>query len=190
MKKLIVLFIAAVMSFAAAAADEVRSVDISKLTNAQKADVLKYAASLEESKGSNLSEKTREEVGKWGELGVGMGRAAVAAAKEVGVAANEFVQTPLGKITMGVVVYKVIGKDIIKFLVGSTVFTIFLTVAVILVFRKKGNVTYDYKPALWGLYNKKYLVSYKPDSDVMGYSFLGAAACAIIALVVGLNIIF
>jgi hypothetical protein len=195
MKKLLTLTLALFVSLAAVAgtAQDATSVDVSKLTPAQKAEALKYVANLEATKAdsANLSEKAREEVGKWGELGVGMGRAAVAAAKEVGVAANEFVQTPLGKVTMAVVAYKVIGKDIIKFLVGGAILVTFIIVSLAFAFGvPKGKYTYEYKPVLFGLYNKRYVTAYVPDSDFVGGYMLCAAISAIIAFVVGLNVMF
>ena len=190
MKKILTALIAITMAFAAAAATDVTAVDVSKLTTAQKADVLKYTASLE-TKDSNVSVAARVEIGKWGELGVGVGRAAVGAAKEIGVAANEFVQTPLGMVTMAVVVYKVIGQDVIGFVVGLGILITFMTIAIAFAFFvKKGAVTYEYKPALLGLYNKKYVVSYKPNSDdTFGYMVV-AAVCAFVGLLVGLNVMF
>lgn len=199
MKKLATLILASILSFAAVAgsgtAQDATSVDVSKLTAAQKAEVLKYAANLEATKpdAQGISEKTREEVGKWGELGVGMGRAAVAAAKEVGVAANEFVQTPLGKVTMGVVVYKVIGHDVIKFFVGGAILVTFTIAALVCAFGmrgRKGEVKYETKPTLWGAFNRQYITSYEPDSDLVGGYFVAAVVCILIALIVGLNVMF
>jgi hypothetical protein len=197
MKKLAILILASVLSFAAAAgtAQDATSVDVSKLTAAQKAEALKYVASLEATKPDvqGISEKTREEVGKWGELGVGMGRAAVAAAREVGVAANEFVQTPLGKVTMAVVAYKVIGKDIIKFFVGGAILVTFTIAALACAFGmrgRKGVVTYESKPILWGAFNRQYITSYRPDGDLVGGYFVASIVCVLIAFIVGLNVMF
>lgn len=61
----------------------------------------------------NISEKVRDEVQAWTDLGQNIGRATVGAAKEVGMAANEFSQTPLGIVTTSIVVYKLTEARII-----------------------------------------------------------------------------
>ena len=172
-------------------ASNVTSIDISKLTPEQKAQMLTYAAQLENAKQTpvDMSEKARTEISKWSELGVGMGKAAVSAAKELGVAANEFVETPLGKITMGIVVYKVMGKEIIKMMVASSVFVIFLALTLVLLFRKKGDVKIEYHPRLWGLWHRKVVTEVEEaDSDVVITHFIGAAVCFVVSIVAVLNI--
>lgn len=171
----------------AGATSGITQIDVSRLTPEQRAALLTAATQMESqpaSTNAGFSETMRKEVEKWGELGTGMGRAAVSAAKEVGVATNDFVQTPLGKITMGVVLYKVMGHDLIKFAVGTTVFVVFLTTALVLVFRRKGNVKFDYEPRLWGAWHKKVVVEIKEaEENVVIMHFLGGAVCTVISLV-------
>lgn len=194
MKKMISAAVVAMMMASAVAqtvtTDQARYLDLSKLTTQQKADLMKQAAQMETAKNSGASEAAREEINKWSELGVGMGKAAVSAAKEIGVAANDFVQTPLGKITMAIVVYKIMGKDLIKALVGGSILVLMMTIATILAFRKKGDVKYENIPVLGGLWVKKRLISYSPDGDTTMWHFVAAVVCAGIGMVVGLNIIF
>lgn len=192
MKRMIAAAVVAAMTVSSAMAqavttDQARYLDLSKLTTQQKADLMKEAATMERSKEAGVSEKTREEIGKWGELGVGMGRAAVSAAKEVGVAANEFVQTPLGKVTMGVVVYKIIGQEVLKLAVCLFITMVMLVVAILMVFRKKGVVEYNNIPVLGGLWVKRRVTKYIPDSDIMIGHLLVAVVCVVLGTTAILN---
>ena len=190
MKKL--LLILAVFAAAHANASSTPTADLSKLTPAQQAEVLANIEKMAkpEEKAKNISETARHETEKWAELGGNMGKAAVGAAKEIGMAANEFIATPLGKVTMGVVIYKVIGKDIIKFIVGGAILVFFFSMAVYLVRSKKytGSVEYEYKPAFFGLRQKQVVKSGVIDSDwAVGY-MVAALACVIMGMVVGLSV--
>lgn len=60
------------------------------------------------------SAETIQVVKEWGQLGQAVGTGIIAAAKELGMAANEFAGTDLGKITIGILVYKYIGREIIS----------------------------------------------------------------------------
>lgn len=51
---------------------------------------------------------------KWAELGKSIGVGMVSAAKEIGVAANQFIQTDVGKITAAVIIWKFMGEDAIR----------------------------------------------------------------------------
>jgi len=187
MKKLL-LIIASIACMGCATAQE--SVDVSKLTAEQKATLQKTAEQMQ-GQPANISAVAREETEKWAELGGNMGKAAVGAAKELGIAANEFVGTPLGKVTMAVVIYKVIGKDVIGFFVGGGVLIFFCTVGVILLRTKHyTNAVYEYRPTFFGMYNKRVIVSGNIDEDwAVGYLFAALVAFAI-GLITGLNVMF
>lgn len=173
--------------------DKVTSIDVSSLTADQKAallaDVTKLKGASSDTKG--ISETVRGEAEKWGELGTNMGKAAVGAAREVGVAANEFVSTPLGKITMGIVVYKIVGKEVVHFATGLGVLVFFFSLAIYFIRKKPmSSVAYEYKPTLFGLYNKKVVTSYTVD-DNWGVAYMIAAAiCAALGMLIGLNTMF
>ena len=80
------------------------SVTVEGLTEAQKAEVLRHAAQIKQ-------DEPREQVNMWAgvvkELGVGLAQTA----KEIGVAANEFVQTPVGKWTAALIIWKIAGSS-------------------------------------------------------------------------------
>lgn len=139
-------------------------------------------------KGPNTSAVVREEAAKWGELGANMGRAAVGAAKEVGMAANEFVSTPLGKVTMGIVIYKVIGKDIIKFIMGFSILVFFLTTGhnFLRMKRYSGTVEYATVPTFFKLRTKQVVVKGQTNEQwAAAYTAMG-----IISILLGCAIVF
>lgn len=176
-----------------------QNADVRGLTDAQKAEIDLQIAKMkaDAAKGitnpeANISATIRKEAEAWGEMGANMGRAVVGAAKEIGVAANEFAETPLGKVTVGVVVYKVIGKDVLGVLVGSMVlfFGGLLGAYVIVKYRWGSKFKYDYKPYLFGLWQKRVVVeSYENDDGAIARIVVGVIIIGL-SLVIGLNTIF
>jgi hypothetical protein len=192
----IMLFAALTTAYAAPAtsASEIKSIDVSTLTPEQKASLMSQAAELQKQSvqpPANISETVRNEASAWGELGANMGKAAVSAAKEIGVAANDFVQTPLGKITMAIVIFKVIGASVIKLVVGGSLLVFFLSIALWLVVKTKySKVEYEYVPSFFGKLEKKRVKSFDVDEDIVMKNYIAAAVSAALGLVFGLNIIF
>lgn len=174
----------------AATANDIKSVDISKLSQEQKSQILSQVAELEKSP-VNISESVRKEASAWGEMGTNMGKAVVSAAKEVGVAANEFSQTSLGKVVVTLAVYKIAGKDIMGVLFGSLILVVFLGISLYLILKKKyTKVEYQYNPVFWGAFNRKVVKECETDDDIFWAHLVGAGISAVIGLVVGLNCIF
>lgn len=166
------------------------SVDVSKLTPEQVAQINKQVSEMA-STPTNVSATVRKEAEAWGELGANMGKAMVGAAREVGVASNEFANTSLGKIVVAIVAYKVVGKDILGVIVGSFIIVLGYSICIwILISRRWSEVKYEYSPALWGLYNRRTVVSSKTDGEVVAGKLIGAGILALASTVVGLNTIF
>ena len=63
---------------------------------------------------------TPEKVDEWSEVGTKVARGLASAAKEAGVAVNEFSKTPVGMITSGIIIWKIMGKDIAQLVVAIT----------------------------------------------------------------------
>jgi hypothetical protein len=165
------------------------SVDVSKLTPEQVAQVQKQVSELS-SAPVNVSASVRKEAEAWGELGANMGKAMVGAAKEVGVASNEFASTSLGKVVVGIVAYKIIGKDILKVVFGSLVLLVGYSLAIWALLTKRwSKVEYKYEPVLWGAFNKKYVISSYTDSNTVSTKAIGAGMLLLLSSVTGLNII-
>ena len=90
------------------------------LSDTQKAQLV---LDIERMKSTKLPDEI-EKVEKWAEWGQGIGKAISSTAKELGVAVDEFSRTPVGQITMAVIVYKVIGKDILRYFGGGILFIV------------------------------------------------------------------
>lgn len=169
-----------------------------KLNDEQKTQVIAMLddmnkqAAAKNPKAPNTSEVVREEAAKWGELGTNMGRAAVGAAKEIGMAANEFVSTPLGKVTMGIVIYKVIGKDIIKFIMGFSILVFFFTTGHYFLRMKRysGTVEYATVPTFFKLRTKQVVVKGQTNEQwAAAYTAMGIISI-LLGCAIGFGVMF
>lgn len=142
-----------VMSFGAHA----QSINVENLSPSQIAELNRRVADMKKDP-SGVSEKVRSEVEAWTDLGQNIGRATVGAAKEIGIAANEFAQTPLGIITTAIVVYKLIGQDMKRVVVGSFLL-LFGTILGSWIARRRYIRQYEYKPVLFGAFQWKRITS-------------------------------
>ncbi len=192
MKALMLTAVLALSSMSALA--EQITLDANGLTEEQKAQLALQAAQMKTAPANTqgTSAAIRQEAEAWGELGANMGRAAVGAAKELGVAANDFIQTPAGKVTMGVVVYKLIGKDILGIIIGLGILFVGYVLAFWLFFRAKfaSFTKYEVRPILWGMMNKKYLVEFREDDNNQTWRVVLAVASVVLSTIVGLVTIF
>ena len=112
MKKLIISFIM-LFSVSAHAIDvrDVNEAGFEKLSVSQQAEVLAAIskAAVPKPVESNLPNiPTPAEIEKYSDVGVAVGKALGSAARELGVVANEFVYTPDGMVTTGLIIYKVV----------------------------------------------------------------------------------
>lgn len=147
------------------------NVDISNLSAKEQQRILDETnVSGKTSEALQTSATAREELSKWGQLGANVGQAMVQAAKQIGVAAADFANTPLGKVVVAVIVYKIIGASILQsavFLLAGSIFMVaglwsWATIAV------KEGVEYEYVPKLWGLYQSKRVKSFaKHNGDLV-----------------------
>lgn len=158
--------IAGLLVSSLASAEVDRLLDVSKLTQEQRAAIqLQITQTAEKTKNpSSIAADVREEASKWADLGKNVGTALVASAKEVGQGVNEFSQTPVGQITTAIIVYKVIGRDVIRIMVGFL--TLFAgTLVSFYVFKNLGaDFTYENIPRLGGLWiSKKVTKKYRGD---------------------------
>ena len=183
-------FVAMLAMVFATSAIAAQSIDVSKLTPEQVTALNKQVAEMS-SNPANISAEVRKEAEAWGELGANMGKAMVGAAKEVGVAANEFSQTSLGKIVVFLAAYKIVGRDILGVGVGSLILVFGYSLAIwIASTRRWSKVKYEYEPILWGLMKRKRVVTCETDEDVVTGKILSAGILLLLTTVVGLNTIF
>lgn len=98
------------------------------LTAVQRAEIAKTIAETAalNSKPNQVIAPSAEDIGKYADIGQSVAKALGAAMKELNVEANNFLTTPVGMITTGLIVYKVLGNDVltqIHDIIQSFVFT-------------------------------------------------------------------
>lgn len=104
------------------------AVDVSGLTESQIADLKIQALKLQQSQqnkqsnpleqATNISTAARTEAEKWADFGKNIGVAMVSTSRELGIAVNEFSKTDIGRITTAIIVYKLVGSQILHFITG------------------------------------------------------------------------
>ena len=100
------------------------SVSTKGLTDEQKAQLALQAAQMNaqnEQEQSTILPSTLDpkELNEWVDLGKNIGLAVAATAKELGVASDTFLESTTGKITVVLIVWKVMGEDIIGVFGGT-----------------------------------------------------------------------
>lgn len=170
MKKLFVflaLFIMCATVFAQATTpvtDETITVKKSDLTPDQ---VIKLEAKAKE---AELTSKL-ETYGKWVGVGGEIGTAIKEGLNAVVDVADKFGSTRVGNFTMILVAWKIIGKDLVRILVGL----LFIFVVSILIFRNYRNSFTEHRICIedngWKFWLPKKYQIVKPNSDYDGYEF-------------------
>ena len=124
MKKLlpILTLLISTSAFADLNTDTIRSAGWDKLTEKQKADLIQQvttqAATPVTVLGNSLDKA--KEIDEWVQVGSHIGLGLVGAAKELGIAVNDFVKTPVGILTTVIIVWQFIGGPMIHTL-GSII---------------------------------------------------------------------
>jgi len=126
MKKLSLICLLVMLSFCSYADN---TVDLSNLTDAQKVEVLTQLNKIKntpvQSKQDNEPIQIlpdAEEVQKYVSIGENIGKALGGTARELGIAVNDFANTPVGIIAVMLIIYNYLGSAIISFFGGLLVF--------------------------------------------------------------------
>lgn len=154
--------------------------EIAKTVMAEKERVAKKAAKAAEESGIVAIEKAKEVAAAapekafdYAAKGAEIGRALASATKELGVAADNFLNSTTGKLAAAVIVYKLVGQDLVHFLAGSTIFCVLVPMWFYMYRRKFHIVTRECEPVevklLWifpWTFNKgKTVTQYNQKSD-------------------------
>lgn len=131
MKNLVILFISLfALSFNAFADIDVRGLSKEQIVQLQ-AIASQKAAENVSSAGNGFDKETLSFAAQWGQqLGTaaeGFAKAIGIAAKELGIAANEFLGTDAGKLTAILIIWKVAGASILSTLYGFLALAIMIT---------------------------------------------------------------
>jgi len=194
MKKLLALPLL-LLSFAASAgltSDATSSAGFSQLTEAQKAEVIKTITQQAESNRTSPATTSvipdPEGVERWAKIGTSVAAGLGAAARELNVGVNEFAKSPVGQLTTVLIVWKLIGAQLIHVLGGILVWIIgIITIRNIMNRRIPDKIVYSSTDKnIFGNYvivkrDKQPL----NDDEAGGYIFCGA-----IVLVLGLVTVF
>lgn len=131
---------------------------------------------------------TPERVTGWAQVAEGFANAMGAAAKQLNISVNEFIKTPAGLITIGVILWKVIGVSILKFLAMYAVFV--LCKSILQVMWRVGSVPVTRTFAWWTwTKNKPVYSTWEESTDSMcGMGFVVLAIGGIAELVLLLSL--
>jgi hypothetical protein len=102
-----------------------QGLDVSGLNDKQKAELALKVAEMQETQSDITS---IESVQKYAEVGQSIAVAIGSCAKELGVAVDDFSKTPVGRLTTALIVWKVIGKDIVHITLGSFILVVGISI--------------------------------------------------------------
>lgn len=122
---------------------QVNSIDLTDLTQKQKALLVIEAEKMK----SKSSEDISANLSEYAEIGQKYGIALVATAKELGVAADELLDTTVGKVGLILIIWKVAGESLLGLTFGLLWLTIMLPLWIYYFRRqvpKYANVRYTY----------------------------------------------
>lgn len=122
--------------------NSVGSAGFDKLSDSEKAEIIKMVADKADAQGPSAAIPSPEKVGQWLDLGPKIGQMIGGAAKEVGIAVNDFVKTPVGQLTMLLIIWKLIGASLIH-VVGAFVVLVVGTWATKKYFSHVRSIEYD-----------------------------------------------
>ena len=109
-----------------------------------------------------------EEISQWINIGEQLGKGLASCAKELGIEVNNFVQTPVGKISAVVIIWKLLGRDLVHFGFG-TFFFIFGSILWIYFYKKMciiESIKLGDSGKLWGYSSKE--IKYHEQGSVDG----------------------
>lgn len=124
MKKLlaILLTVISIGAWAGNSSDAVNGAGFSRLTEAEKAEVIKLVADKAANKEVFApGVPVEDRVEKWVKIGSNIGQGLAGAAKEIGVTVNDFANTPVGKMTTLLIVWHMIGNQLLHVIGGLLV---------------------------------------------------------------------
>ncbi len=87
---------------------DLNKIGFDKLSDADKIAIMKTVTEKRDAATGTIP-TTPDQIEQWVQLGANVGKGLAGAAKELGVAANEFVNTPVGKLTAFLIVWHFVG---------------------------------------------------------------------------------
>lgn len=147
MKKILmfILMMGLLTSASALSSQDVSNSGFDDLTVQQQADVLKTIADkAQEAKVAVPNTAAIDEAQKWVNLGSSIGKGLASSARELGVAVNDFSNTSVGKWTMFLIVFNIVGSSIIH-IIGGLLFLFFGITFTTVILNRKNPITINYQ---------------------------------------------
>lgn len=183
MKNLLIFFVFIVMSILSYGG----TFSQDGLTEDQILRMQRYAAELK----MQAPEEKAKELSQWISIGEQIGKSLAGCAKELGVEVNNFVQTPVGKLSACIIVWKLLGRDVMHF--GFGFFFLIMSLSIWLyLFRKLcivKTITFGEAKYFWGLRSKK-IEHYEPDCEHTSGNRIVMLVVLFILMIISITIIF
>jgi hypothetical protein len=178
MKKLLLalaLLVAPTAAFADAAPPPApTNINTTGLTAEQMKQVQEQADQLRAASPEAQTQATLERVQQYVEVGKGIGAGLGEAARSMGVAVNDFANTPVGRLTTFVIIWKVMGHDFLGILAGLIWMAVMIPLWVSY-FRRiclQGNIVETFDKETGKLLTRKAEALDLHNGDVAGYRIL------------------
>jgi hypothetical protein len=133
-------------------------VDTRGLSDSQKATLVQQVEQMKQQDPYQIvpgAGKVADVADKWVNIGERFGKMFGGAAKEIGMATNDFLKTPVGMMTAGVIIFNYVGSPIIHVVLGLLI--LFIGLAITLYFQSTATklvIKYDNtSKTWWGGYN-------------------------------------
>lgn len=190
MKKIILAIFIMLMSVTAIAAVNSDTMVVNgwgKLSQEQQQQILnQISKSASESDASNFVGITPKQLDSYVNLGERFGKMLGGAAKEVGIAANEFVNTPVGKWTLFLIIWKVMGGMLIHLFGGIFIFIMSTSILIWITKRSYCNIVYKYDETKTNIFGNHPLLRKdieRTNEDVVTVFLLFEAVIIVITLI-------
>lgn len=145
----VILMMVSISAWAGNDSGTVRAAGFAKLSEAEKAEVIKMVADKASQK-DIMPTMTEDKVEKWVKIGSNIGQGLAGAAKEVGVAVNDFATTPVGQLTMLLIVWHMIGAQLIHLIGGILIWIVGIAIIRHMVARAyPSKITYSKEVKNW-----------------------------------------
>lgn len=167
-----------------------QNIDITQYSTAEELQRVQKVCS---SPTENSSKVTPETVREWGSLGKEFSTTVVDTAKELGIAVNEFLYTPVGFLIAFYFMWDMIGGILVGIPLLIFIWWLYFRVCRILT-KPQQTVEFEYVPYIWGLFSLKrvkniqYIQNRSIDKWGVAWVLLGAAAAFLSSIVIGVLI--
>lgn len=153
--------------------------EFNDLTDSQKAQVVSQIAALKEQ-----STPKPSDVNEWVNIGMSIGKGIAATAAELGVSVDKFIGTTTGKIAMALIVWHVVGNDIMHMAAGFIFFITFIPIWFYM------NRRYCVIKSITKSEGKGKVVEYYTDDDDIGETRGGLLVVLLVIVIANAIILF